>query len=404
VLPLDEKNQPLGADRRTLEQILWASNQRAPEKPIEMGGFTKWFEKYSNTVDGEAGDGGALEAVNSKLYTSYNVVWSPDANFSYANASIYRLYPGKPKYVNKNRVPMQAAAAVKPLENKRYILLYEGDYDSASWLSRSIPTMFNDPRHGDMPMMWPIIPINDRRAAHVYEYMYENMADTDVMVGGNNGLGYVYWKNFFSPTADLPGTPNGGCDQYVAVTKKMNDKYDLDVMGCYFGDENYNDVNMDAEIRTKLFDAFAYLYPSGVGLLSGPARTYLYKGAVFSGIDPGNGTPSSIGVNMMYLAGNQEFRTDDRDPFNNISILQRTPDNMNSEGTAPRYPSFIIPRSVLCTPTNVIGKIEKLMRDYPEYQYEVVDPYTFYTLYKQYRDKVQAGDYRPYIQPVNAGV
>lgn len=376
-VPIDDPNQTLGTDLAVHEEILRASNLRAPDRSIAMGGFTKWAEKYSIAVDSSAIHGGTTEAIFSMLYTKYNVVWMPDANFSMANDSIYRLYEGKTQYVNKNSDRMKAAAENAVLENKNYILVYMGDYDSAAWLHRSIPTMFSDPRLGDYPLMWPVIPINDDRAAHVYDYMYENMSDNDVMVGGNNGLGYVYWSNFFTDRTGL----YGDLDSYIAQTKEKNEKFDIDIMGCYFGADDPDTMN-DA-----MYEAFmgglAELYPSGVVIYQG-SYTYRYDGVIFSGKDPGKNYES-----IVYQSGNQNFLAEGgQDDPNNDSIMENA---INC--TEEQRPMFHVARAVLCTPSDVFSKVETLQRKYPEYNFEIVDPYKFFKLYGDYRDAVERGEY-----------
>lgn len=378
--PVDDPNQPVGADLATLEEILREMNKRATDGVIEVGGLTKWESKYSNHVQPGATAPGSAEGISSRLFTKYNCVWTADG-FIFCNASIYRLYkPAASSFVNKNREAMQTAAASKQLENKNYVLFYMGDYDSASWLNRSIPTMFNDPRLGDYPLMWPIIPINESRASHVYEYMYSHMSDKDVMVGGNNGLGYIYWSNLLSDREGL----NGTLDDYTAAVKKMNEKYDIDVLGVYFSGENFN--TMPEATRTLLMKKMAELYPVGVALSGGHRHIYEVDGTVFTGKDPGKFS-SSGSADILYQAGVLSLLTDSAADFNS-GIMANAIDCKKEN-----RPMFHVCRVILVTPTDLFNAFEEMQRKYPDYDFEIVDPYAFYKLYKEYRDKVKDGDY-----------
>lgn len=378
--PVDDPEQPVGADLSTLEEILREMNKRATDGVIEVGGLTKWESKYSNHIQPGATAPGNAEGISSRLFTKYNCIFTADG-FIFCNASIYRLYkPAADAYVNKNREAMQAAAANRQLENKNYVLFYMGDYDSASWLNRSIPTMFNDPRLGDYPLMWPIIPINESRASHVYEYMYSHMSNKDVMVGGNNGLGYIYWSNLLGERNGL----NGTLDDYVETVKKMNKKYDIDVMGVYFSGENFN--TMQEITRTLLMEKLAECYPVGVALSGGHRHIYEVNGTVFTGKDPGKFSSAGSAENL-YQAGVLQLLTDSAADFNS-GIMANAVDCRKEN-----RPMFHVCRVILVPPTDLFNAFEEMQRKYPDYDFEIVDPYAFYKLYKEYRDKIVDGDY-----------
>ena len=56
-------------------------------------------------------------------------------------------------------------------------------------------------------------------------------------------------------------------------------------------------------------------------------------------------------------------------------------------------PMFHVCRVILVTPTDLFNSFEALQNKYPDYQFEIVDPYTFFKLYGDYRDRVEEGYY-----------
>ncbi len=376
IAPIDDPSQEAGTDSAVLAEILTEQNRRAVDGPIEIGGGNPWALKYSNHVQSGAATPGGGEGIASKFFTKYNVVWTPDS-FGYANSSVYRLYEPTIKFSNKNAVRMRTESNNAVLENKNYVMFYMGDYDAASWLNRSIPTMFSDPRLGDYPLCWPIIPINEPRAAHVYEYMYENATSNDYFVGGNNGYGYNYWSNYASSGRE---GLNGSLEDYIDIIGNYNKKYDIDIMGTYFSGEDFNTMN--SSLRNRIYDGLAKLYPSGVAVLNGSRTIYRHNGVVFTGKDPGK-----VGKSVCYQAGVLKLLTDDAAEYS--SSLKANAIDV----TELNRPMFHVCRVILVTPTDLFNSFEALQNKYPDYNFEIVDPYTFFKLYGEYRDRAEEGYY-----------
>ncbi|MDY2880624.1 MAG: GxGYxYP family putative glycoside hydrolase [Candidatus Borkfalkiaceae bacterium] len=376
IAPIDDPGQEIGTDAEVLAEILTAQNKRAVDGPIEIGGGNPWALKYSDHVQAGAASPGGGEGIASKFFTKYNVVWTPDS-FGYANSSVYRLYEPVCRFENKNAVRMRKEKENAVLENKNYVMFYMGDYDAASWLNRSIPTMFRDPRLGDYPLCWPIIPVNEPRAAHVFQYMYENATENDYFVGGNNGYGYNYWTNY---AADGREGLNGTLEDYVELIAEYNRKYDIDIMGTYFSGEDFN--TMSKALRNRIYDGLAELYPSGVAVLNGSRTVYRHNGVVFTGKDPGK-----VGKTICYQAGVLKLLTDDAAEYS--SSLKANAIDVTELGR----PMFHVCRVILVTPTDLFNSFEALQNKYPDYQFEIVDPYTFFKLYGDYRDRVEEGYY-----------
>ncbi|MDR1092935.1 MAG: hypothetical protein LBL66_02165 [Clostridiales bacterium] len=383
--PVDDERQTTGRDTQTLEYILKENNKNAGDKIVEVGGFTNWQLKYSDASSDYALNGGALEPAMVRLLTQYNATMQADAHSisAMANASVYTHYPARAQYdQSQTKNKMKAAAQSATLANKNYLLFYMGDYDGAAWTNRTMYSMFNDPRLGDYPLMWPICAVNEGRVKHVYDFIYERATGNDVFVGGNNGYGYNYLDVYLTwPREGL----NGGFDSYIDQTAAAYRKYDLDIMGMYFG--GWDAQNASSTWRT-MYAALSKLSPYGVvtsrGRRADSAEDYYNAetGTVFMCKDyfiSGRDTTIQCGNGGVLAEGDAQHQ---------ISILSQSIDV-----TAAGRPNFNVCRPVLATPTQVFEAVEGLNRRHPEYAFEIVDPYTFFKLYKEYLDNCIAGLY-----------
>ncbi|GHU97920.1 hypothetical protein FACS1894211_00720 [Clostridia bacterium] len=385
--PVDDEKQTIGRDTDTLEYILRENNKNAGTKIVEVGGFTNWQLKYSDASADNAMAGGGLEPAMVRILTKYNATMQADAHSisAMANGSVYMRYPAKTQYnQDAARQKMLAKANAATLGNKNYLLFYMGDYDGAAWVNREMYSMFNDPNLGKIPLMWPILPINEGRVGHVYDYIYEHATENDIFVGGNNGYGYNYLDVFLTWERDgLNGTLETYIDQTVTVYKK----YDLDIMGMYFGGWDAASTAAQNTWRT-LYAQLSRLSPYGVVTSRGRRADALedyynaQTGTVFVCKDPfipGRDPVVQCGNGMVLTEG---------DSLHQTSIMSQSI-NVTREGR----PHFNVLRPVLATPTQAYEAVNTLNKRYPEYNFEAVDPYTFFKLYKEYLDNVVAGDY-----------
>ena len=386
--PVDDLNQPMGLDTRTFELILKENNKNAGDKVVEVGGFTNWQLKYSNSAKSTThvleGD---LEPALAKILTKYNATMQADAHSisAMANASVYTHYPARQQYDQTAvKEKMKENAAKTKLENKNYLLIYMGDYDGSAWINKTLFSLFNDPGIGKLPLMWPVCAVNEGRVKHVYDYIYEKATPNDVFVGGNNGYGYNYLDVFLNPGRD---GINGSLENYITTTKKYYDKYDIDIMGMYFG--SWDPSTTPVPVFKKMYDQFSRLSPYGVvttrGRVVKSAEDYYnpQTGTVFLAKDP-----FIPGRDPAVQCGNQNFVIEG-DQLHQLSVMSQSIDV-----TAANRPHFNVLRPVLATPSQIVEGIEILNKKYPQYKFEAVDPYTFFKLYKEYLDNYLAGVYK----------
>ena len=196
--PVDEPDQPLGADLQTLRELMRAMHDHAEGGIIHIGGFTPWAWKYSS----EPGAGSAHGGVDTEWkmvqeVSAYNGMIDADALSlsGMVNASFYQHFPLKEQYPQNPR-PTRAdylrnghIDAHGRVAKKTYILHYLGDYDSAAWFNQQVPGLWEDPKRGQVPCAWAFNPNLDRRAPHVMDYVRTHQLATDWFISGDNGGG-----------------------------------------------------------------------------------------------------------------------------------------------------------------------------------------------------------------------
>src|SRR5690606_2438432 len=75
----------------------------------------------------------------------------------------------------------------KLVENgKEYLVFYVGDYDAASWLSQTTPTLWDDPNRGKVPLMWCISPVLAQRVPMAMEYRRSSATPNDYFAAADN--------------------------------------------------------------------------------------------------------------------------------------------------------------------------------------------------------------------------
>jgi hypothetical protein len=203
--PNDDPSQPLGTDLNTFKTILNACNVKNNfDKMIKFCGYTSWDQKYTNNNGvGGSHEPVATEMKMTELLTAYNTYQEADSvpqNYI-ANASFFNgLIPAiKSRRYVQNPAPTYNDLVAKgyinqngTLANYHYILLYQGDYDSASWLPSWLGNgRYNDPNRGNVYCSWGITPNSIDRVSAVFDYMYRHKTPKDFFMAADSGAGYV---------------------------------------------------------------------------------------------------------------------------------------------------------------------------------------------------------------------
>ena len=259
----DDPGQPIGTDYRTLcEMLQQAHDLRRGTVPCYIGGFPAWAYKYTKRVGGKHEDV-QTEWQFAELISRYMAFKDADAigYGALANASFWQHFPLQETYPQKwvTRQELKdkgyLTADGKVDRSKRYVLLYVGDYDAASWVSQTSPTIWDDPQRGKVPMMWSISPILARRSPQALHYMWKSATPNDYFASGDNGAGYLNPGALEEPR-DYSHLPSGVA-QWAAHCKPWYKQWDITVTG-FVIDGNAKGMSREG------FKAYASFSPNGV--------------------------------------------------------------------------------------------------------------------------------------------
>ncbi len=343
--PVDDPDQPLGADRDTLIQLLEAQYQRNEgRKFTTIGGFASWNLKYTDY--GPAG--GERHPVHTEweyiaLFSTYNAILDADALglACLPNASAYSHHPLHDQYQQHERPARQ------PLENKTYVLIYMGDYDSAAWLSRHVPRIWDDPTRGEIPIAWAFNPNLSDRVPYVFDYIFETATPNDWFIAGDSGAGYLN-PNLLVGDRLGSGLPDA-LDLWVAHNKRYFTRFGYDITGFVI-----NGFHGDMPLRIQ--EAYTQFSPRGVGMQLGFEKP---------------------------LVGETPFIRHAADIYPRHNNIKAAADQMAGFAEADK-PQFLVFRWILQTPT-MLKTIMTAMDEYhPEHQWVFCDPYTFFDLYRRH--------------------
>ena len=205
-----------------------------------VGGFAPWAHKYSDNYRlPHPSKHGAAQTEWEVVYllSAFNAFKDADAA-SYgamANASFWQHYPLKDSYPQEwiTREQLKAKGYItangKVNMSKKYVLFYVGDYDAAAWIYQKMPTIWEDPTRGSVPMMWSIDPSLALRAPMIMDYMRNTATDMDYFAAGDNGAGYLN-PGMLEEPRPVSGIPSGVA-AWAAHNKKYYTQWGLSVTG-----------------------------------------------------------------------------------------------------------------------------------------------------------------------------
>ena len=214
----DDPSQLMGTDLRTLQELLQTADSLGRgRKMCHIGGFPAWIYKYTRHAGGKHEDV-ATEWEFSELISHYNAFKDADAIAfgAQANSSFWQHFPLRKRYVQpwvtkrdlQERGLLDAEGRVDT--SRKYIIIYVGDYDAASWLSQMTPVLWDTDERGELPMMWCISPVLAERVPQVMHYIRETASSLDYFASADNGAGYM-----------MPGTAEA-CDVAEGTTRRID--------------------------------------------------------------------------------------------------------------------------------------------------------------------------------------
>jgi len=239
-VPMDDPNQKLGTDFKTVTQILRGHNEQSDGRSM-MGlhGYTPWVFKYTN----HPGAGGkkhpvAVEHRTVRVASAYNFYVDADApGFSAMTNASFFMHFKLPKTIpqtaakptERNLIEQGALNSDGSLKPVIYYAHYAGDYDSAGWLYNKMPEIWSDPARGNLPITWPINPNLAERFAFGLWWIRNTATENDVFVAGDSGAGYINPYQLSEPRefSNLPS----GVARWEDWNRKWFRQFDLDTVG-----------------------------------------------------------------------------------------------------------------------------------------------------------------------------
>jgi len=355
--PVDDKTQPLGTDLSTFKKILYSQYQSNEGKKITtICGFTPWQFKYTTTENAGKHGGVSTEWEQVKIQSAYNAILDADAPspMDLANASVYYHFPLQKKYFqNKDKSPV-----TRHVENKNYILVYMGDWDGSAWMAGVLPRLWADTVRGSLPLMWAFNPNLSRRIPMVFDWIYKNRTSDDYISSGDCGSGYLNPSSLLETERKQSSKLPSGMDTWIKYNKYYFNKFDLNIVGFI--------INGQQPINKAVQEAYSKFAGGGVAYLpySSSINTVV-KGVPFI-------------TQAMDLPGNMQQAAQ--------LIYSRTKD-MPASGGKLNEPHFYVYRAIRFEPSRIKAIMKKIKTEKPECNYELLDPYTFFYLYKKYAEK-----------------
>lgn len=347
--PVDDPQQTLGFDRRTLLSVLAGLQAQAPREIIKIGGFPPWPYKY--TTHGGAGkhEGVPTEWEFTRLISQFNAYHEADAAGpgGMANASFFAHYPLKRRYPQPNPKPTRADWQRAGWLDERgkvtarlFVGHYVGDYDAPSWLYKAVPAYFRDPQRGQVPLGWAFDPNLADRAPQALAYAYRHATTNDFFIAGDSGAGYLNPLGLtHRPDSGLPS----GLSYWIAHNRRHFARWDMSITGFVL------DGSSGASTERE-FAAYRRFSPDGCG-------THFEKvPRLIAGVPtcPERDLPDSAEQAAQVIASHAKAVKD--------------------------APPFLWARSILKPPAWYAQVSQFLREQHPDAPVVVVDPYTFFGL------------------------
>jgi len=345
----DDPTQALGTDLATLKEfLLTAYTLNEGKKITYIGGFPAWIYKYTQHAGGKHDDV-PTEWEFSKTISAYNAIKDADAigYGALANASFWQHYPLKEQYKQhwvtyeqlKERGYLTDDGKVN-FDGRHFVIFYVGDYDASSWVSQTMPTIWDDPNRGKVPMMWCISPVLEKRVPMALEYQRETATPNDYFAAADNGAGYLN-PGMLQEPREISGLPCG-LDAWANHCKPYYHRWDLSITG--FVIDGYA-----PGLNEKGLDCYARFSPNGI-------------------------VPQKVPMAMLH--GNMPVLRSDWDLVSNnpVEAANVAMDRIRDRGGF-RFHWF---RHILKTPTWQVEVIEEMQRRNPKI--ELLDAPAFFEL------------------------
>jgi hypothetical protein len=307
-------------------------------------GFNPWQRKYTDH-NSEHGHGGvAAEWRYTEIVSAYNCIKDADAAgyCGLSNASVYRHFPLRERYLNP------PAKKLEYSKDKTYIMFYVGDYDASAWTNIHVAKFANDPALGKNPLYWCINPNLSERVPQAFDYMRTRYTGSDYFAAGDSGAGYLNPALLYAPRvhSDLPD----GDKVFAEHNRKYYERFDISSCGFIINGNFPTD-----ERQMKLYASFSPL------------------GNAYNGY----GEPSRIVDGTPFIPHTWDIGVLD------VPVEQSVQAALEGIDRCKKEKRFHIFRTILMSPTQHDRIYQALREARPEADFELVDPYNFYSFLKR---------------------
>jgi hypothetical protein len=342
--PQDDPGQRLGLDLETYKLILADTlRHSAGEHMTELTGFFA-FSKYANMPD--------HKSAHEPVPTEWESVWVMSPYNCYQNTvssdcfnqSLHSQAPRQP-------LAQPRAARSIPLENKAYLCILMADYDSATPLYDFLPNHWHNAARGKLPLAWGINPDLLETYPDLIAYFYSTASTNDTFTADASAAGYM--------------NPNRIRKEYLPLFVKHNQRF-------------FREAGMDIapmvldwdEPSPDVKDAFSRFAPGGFATIVMDLH--------------GNGGKNPApqvwkGMPVLELINNAC----------NFSSTEQTADILARaiKDRGNQTPGFYFFRIVWVNPAQISDTLAELHRKRPELNFELLDPHTFFALFKKYQEQ-----------------
>lgn len=271
----DDPTQEPGADYRMLCRILKTQYDLNNGAFSQCVGFAPFVYKYCSASP----FGGKYDAVMAEwtlveVMSAYNIALQADCPgpSSIHNCSVYTHGSIPQGYSQANKRP-DVLPEFDP--TKKYISIYCGDYDAASWTAAIGAKFWQDGGRGEVPLAWGFNPNLVERIPHVFAYFMETATDKDLFVAGDSGAGYVNANLLCEGKRKHSDLPEG-LTAWAEWCRRWYARLDITI-SAFLLDGNNGYAN--EQVR----EVYADFSPDGIGVWNWPGK--------FSGFSLSKGVP-----------------------------------------------------------------------------------------------------------------
>lgn len=259
----DDPQQAPGTDQAVLNEMLEQAYRLGKgHKMCYIGGFPAWAYKYTRHAGGRHEDV-ETEWHFSELISRHNAFKDADAigYGALADASFWQHFPTRRHYPQQwiTKEQLRAKGLIdqqgKVHTDRKYIIIYMGDYDASSWVSQRTPDIWDAPQRGHLPIMWCISPVLSARIPHALHYIRQTASPQDYFAAADNGAGYMI-PGIAELTDSLQNTQNH-INVWARHCRRYYKKWGICVSGFI----------IDAtgpRMQDRALDAYASFSPNGI--------------------------------------------------------------------------------------------------------------------------------------------